>query len=260
MDLGAFVQQGWMDHGGAPEAVFARLPDGIALVRDPGDAPKLAGLVVHVGGEHLGRWDAAIAVLDDLLRRDLPDDDARGVWRSIAALHRCAGRGRESAEAAERGRSGHPRPESDEVRILAVAASALAGQRRTTEAIAAFTRAVALAAYGPDASDPAARALAVTGNNLAAELEGHARTPDEDRLMLEAAEVARRYWAIAGTWLNVERAEYRLASVHVALGNRDRAAEHARACLALCDANDADAQERGYGEEMLARALALERA
>ena len=39
-----------------------------------------------------------------------------------------------------------------------------------------------------------------------------------DRFAHRTALAARRYWEIAGTWTNVERAEYRLAMTHVALG------------------------------------------
>src|SRR5581483_5972026 len=117
---------------------------------------------------------------------------------------------------------------SDKARVLAVAAAALAGQKRTKEAIRDWKLALELAQYGPKKTDPAARALAVTGNNLASALEEQAdRTADERALMLEAAKAARRFWEIAGGWQEVERAEYRLCMSHLKAGEPSIALEHA---------------------------------
>ncbi len=88
------------------------------------------------------------------------------------------------------------------------------------EASDTLTKALALAAYGPGKDDPAATALAVTGNNLACALEEKtSRTRDEDGLMLRAAEAGRRFWEISGNWMNVERAEYRLAHTQLQLAD-----------------------------------------
>ena len=110
-----------------------------------------------------------------------------------------------------------------------------------------FEKTIALAAYDPPASDPAARALAVTGNNLAMELE---QRPDRDaagtRLMKVAAATARKYWEHVGTWVNVNFAEVRLAHTHLAAAEADVALSHARAALALCDEQDASDAYRFY--------------
>lgn len=79
-----------------------------------------------------------------------------------------------------------------------------------------------------------------------------------DRLMLAAAYLSQRAWANAGTWLHQERAEYRLALCHAALGQGEPALVHARRCLAACEAGDgqqpADAVEHFFAQEALARA------
>ena len=253
-----FLNQGWADHAEDAAGVFARLPAGLARVDQPAEQlPGWAALVVHVAGEHLGRWDDGLA----LLAQAQPQAEAGGpAWqalqRGVATLRWCAGREAEAEAAwtAAHGESALPLA-STQARVLAVAAAALAGQGALPRAQAAFAQALALVAYGPDADDPAARALAVTGNNLACELEETAdRSPAQDALLERAAETARTYWAIAGGWVQVKFAEYRLAMTKLALGRPAEALDHAAAALALCDANDAAPGARFFPYEVLARA------
>ncbi|MFY9510136.1 MAG: hypothetical protein WAQ05_04085, partial [Rubrivivax sp.] len=61
-----------------------------------------------------------------------------------------------------------------------------------------------------------------------------------DSLMLTAAQLARRAWERAGTWVHVERADYVLALCLVALGQGAAAVASAQACLARCEAEDPD--------------------
>ena len=70
--------------------------------------------------------------------------------------------------------------------------------------------------------------------------------PDDPR-----AQTARHHWAIAGTWLETERAEYRLANTWLQAGDLARAREHAQACLEIVAANGGVALERLFGWEAL---------
>jgi hypothetical protein len=78
--------------------------------------------------------------------------------------------------------------------------------------------------------------------------------------MLEAAATARRAWARAGGWREVERADYRLALCHAAADQGAEAVAHARRCLAGVEAGDpatgtvADAVEHFFAHEALVRA------
>lgn len=108
-------------------------------------------------------------------------------------------------------------------------------------------------------SSEAGRAYAATANNVAQDLSiGAGSDAGRDRLMLVAAALSLRAWSVAGTWLHHERAEYRLALCHAALGQGDAALTHARRCLAACEAGDgrqaADALEHFFAHEALARA------
>ena len=135
-----------------------------------------------------------------------------------------------------------------------MAAAALA-ERDTLRALALFEQALADAdATALPDTDPYARALAVSGNNLASTLEEKSgRSADERRLMVLAAQTARRYWALAGGWLETERAEYRLAKTWLQAGDVAQARQHAQNCLEIIDAQDphAPALERFFGWEAL---------
>lgn len=258
MSMKDFVGQGWSDHANDAQGVFDRLPQALEWVVESGDALNLSALVVHVAGEHLGRWDDGLDLLSRLHEHPACADDdlARAALRrSQAVLHHCAGSHEARDACLSEGRD-PARPEaSSGVRVWAIATSALAGQGRTEEAIEAFGKALELAAYGPDAEDPAARALAISSNNLACELEERAaRGPAEDDLLREASRAARRFWEISGNWMNVERAEYRLAMTHVALGEPEAALSHARLCLEICEANGAEPGEFFFAHEARAKA------
>lgn len=257
-DLDTFVSQGWTDHERDSAGVLARLPDALPLVTAPAHVATLTALLVHVAGEHLGRWHEGLALLDRVAALPLvapgsPEDQA--VARGRATLLLCAGdRAAADALLVRAHPAGLPEA-STRARVLAVAASALAGQRRVDDALALFDESLRAADYGPTRDDPAARALAVTGNNLACALEERAsRTPAEDRLLELAARTGRRFWEVAGGWMQVERAEYRLAMTYLALGRAADALTHASACLSVCEANGADAGERFFAHEALARA------
>ena len=256
--LDEFVGKGWNDHATDAEGVWTRLPEGLALIESPPQMFALANLATHVAGEHLGRWDDGIAFLERMTALPLwnaDSDEAKGVRRLQSGLEYCAGR-RDAAEAKLKLAmpASPPHVDSPRVRMLAVAASAFASQRRVSEAAATFEEALRFAAYGPTADDPAARALAVTGNNLSVEFEMRPTLDDEERrMMLRAAETARRYWEIAGDWMTVERAEYRLALAHVKAGLPEKALAHAEECLRVVTANNGDAGEQFFAHEALAR-------
>lgn len=257
--LPELLQQGWADHADDAEGVLARLGPAIEWVQAPGDLPGLAALITHVAGEHLGRWSEGLALLARLAAHEVFDattDPGRAVLRSQAVLHLCAGDSAAAEEHLLRAHAGSALPEaSTRARVQAVAAAAFVGQGRVDEARQAFAAALELVGYGPDAEDPAARALAVTGNNLACELEERAeRSPAEDELLERAALAARTWWEVAGTWSNVQIAEYRLGMTYLALGRPELAQEHAAQCLELCRANAAGPGDLLFAHEVNARA------
>ena len=244
----AFVNRAWDEHVAQPEQVAARLateaPD---WVTEPGRLAPLVRLVHHVQGEHLGRWQEGRRLIAALAALAAAVDDADGhaaATRAAASLDLSAG----LADALTQLDAG------ERIRVAAMAAANLA-ERDTPRAMRLFEQALAEAATGAwPAGDPVHRALAVSGNNLAASLEEKTeRSADERALMIAAATAAREHWALAGGWLEVERAEYRLAMTWLQAGDPVRALAHAQAARAIVEANDAPPMEAFLAWEAIAR-------
>jgi len=140
---------------------------------------------------------------------------------------------------------------SDQCRVAAMAASNLAAFDTARSAVF-LEDALAVARGLPDA-DPGVRALAANSNGIAGTLQERAPLePAQRELMLRAAQVARTQWERAGTWLEVERAEYRLALCWLAAGNAAQALQHAKLCDAIVRENGALPLESFFAAEALA--------
>jgi hypothetical protein len=246
MSIEAFIATAWQDHADRPEEVAERLAAAVPRLQSAADVAPFAAIVTHVFGEHLARWDAGIELLRSL-QAVAPDGTnpaaTRAIDRSIAILQYTANAAPAPADLSI----------EDRAIVLATSASALAAQREFGRAIDAYALALALAAPGLPPGSPALRSLAVAGNNLAASLEEKPdRDPRETQGMVTAAEGGLKYWQVAGTWLEHERAAYRLAKSLLQAGSHAQAILSARRCVDICEANDAPAFERFFGYAVLA--------
>ncbi|MFL6692960.1 MAG: hypothetical protein ACJ8GO_08375 [Ramlibacter sp.] len=248
MTLDAFLATAWDDHGDHPQEVADRLAASMHLVQQPADVPPFAGLLAHVYGEHLGEWQRGITLLQELRRAPGFDGSAVAeapLARSIASL-RYAG---DDATALQ------PLSDNDRIAVLASAAAMFAGRQDFSRAIGAYAQALRLADAGLPAGSPAIRSLAVGGNNLAAALEDKPDLdPHEVEGMLAAAQGGLTYWKRAGTWLEEERAEYRLARSLLRAGQAGAAIQSAQRCVEVCKRNAAPAFENFFGHAVLALA------
>ncbi len=246
MDFDAFIDQAWTDHAGDPAAVAARLQaEGLALVGNAQQLSAMAHLAHHVFGSHLARWEAGIQFQQQLAA--LPhcasnSAEAQAIARHVSALRLAGGLGDDRPAATA----------SDRIRLTALAANNLV-EHDARRAAALLEEALAMVETAglPD-SDPCHRALAVAGNNTASTLEEKPTlSAQEKRLMILAAQAGRRHWAIAGTWLETERAEYRLAMSWLKAGDTAQARQHAQHCLEIVAAHDDVALEAFFGWEAL---------
>lgn len=248
MDFNDFLNQAWNDHATDSVQVAANLSEGLKLINQENQIAQMAQLVTHVLGEHLGRWNDGVQALQQLKQMPafkIGTDGDKAITRSIASLELASGK-RSNVEDV---------PTSEQIRVLTIAASALSEQRHIEKAQTLFHKAVEIAQLGLPKEDPANRALAVTGNNLACALEERSsRSSAETELMILAAQTARKYWEIAGTWLEVERAEYRLAMSYLKSGDLVRSLKHAQIGLEIMQENNAPALEFFFGYEALALA------
>ena len=248
MTLDAFLETAWSEHADHPQDVADRLQASQHLVQLPDHVPPYARLVTHVFGEHLGQWDRGVDLLESLRR--LPAFDggvaaSSAVNRGIATL-RYAGGDSAALDALA---------VEDRVAALAGAASAFTGHNAFARALAAYSEALRIGENGLPAASLAIRALAIGGNNLAAALEEKKdRDSAETAGMINAAEAALKYWKKAGTWLEEERAEYRLTRSLLAGGLHGAAVVSALRCIAVCERNNAPAFEQFFGYAALALA------
>lgn len=248
MSFDAFIQSAWQAHADDTAAVATQLSESLALLQTAEQVPAYVRLVVHVYGEHLGQWAAGgallaqIGALPQVLGHGLAEQTLR---RGQASLAFCAG----DAAALQ------ALTAADRVAALATSATALAGRERLGEGMAALRAACAEAEHVLAAHDDAWRALAVAGNNLALQLEQTAtRTPEQTAAMLAAAETGLACWRRAGTWLEEERAEYRLARSLLQAEMPKVAGQHAQRCLDICLAHAAPYFEQFFAYAVLALA------
>ena len=244
MDYDSFLNQAWTDHATDAAAVGSRITaQALDFVTEDNRVFPVAHLAHHVFGEHLGQWSTGLDFLGRMATLPVTSGPgAQAVARFQAALKLAGGLddSRGSFDA------------SEHIRITALAAANLGlhdaprSQALLEEAVAGAERAVL-----PD-KDPAHRNLGIAGNGIAATLEEKAgRSNAETQLMLRAAQVARRFWALAGTWVETERADYRLAMSHLQAGDLAQARQHAQDCLEIVQANGAVPLEVFFGWEAL---------
>ena len=165
MDFTTFLAKAWQEHADDTRAVADRLGDALALIDSEAQIADLANLANHVFGAHLGAWHEGLGLLERL--SSLPTFKADGP--SGAALRRSTS---SLLLAAQLEDTRAALPPSDRIRVGAMAAATLA-ERDTARAMTLFEESLEemRVAELPN-SDPANRALAVTGNNLASALKG----------------------------------------------------------------------------------------
>lgn len=245
MTFSDYIKNAWKAHSNQCEKIAADFPRAAALASTHEEINQFVELVTHVMGEHLGKWKEGISFLTNLkkLTSFSKNSDVNvAVKRAIAAFQI-------SDEQTPDLRSFS---RSEQIRILALAASNLC-DRDFKKSKRLLSQAVALAEAHIEKKDPANRAIAVTGNNFACGLEAKkSRTPEETEWMILCAQVARKYWEIAGSWLEISRAEYRLAMVCLQAQDVTNAFMHAQNCLTLCRENNAEDLDMYFAYEAVA--------
>ena len=250
MDFESFMAQAWDDHAADAKAVAQRLSEqGIALPSTESQLIQLMNLTHHLYGEHLQDWAQGEASFLPLRTSRLYVDsgDSGGMARRCVASFSLSAKPDFSLEALTA---------SDQIRVQAMAASNLASSH-PERAMQLLQAALDQAARSElPTTDPMHRALAVSSHNLAAALEEKSElSAEETQLMLMASQASRTQWERAGTWLQVERAEYQLATTFLKAGDLRQAEFHARECGRIVTENGAPALEQFFAAEALARVI-----
>jgi tetratricopeptide (TPR) repeat protein len=241
-----FIQECWSEHAKSAEKVGQKLQENTYLLKEKEQAPHYVALIVHVFGGHLSQWQAGFELLESIAKLD-DIGQHQSITRGLAVLSYA--QGDMDRYSNYLGKSTEP---YSELLIHSSIASELTAAGEISSAAKSFKRALELAPDESSNAENIARTLAISGNNLACELETkEERNQEEKDLMLVAAKTARRYWEIAGTWVEVERAEYRLAMSCLKAGLFSQALEHARECQRICQENKADQFEMFFVHEAL---------
>ena len=245
IDFDAFIQQGWSDHAGDPASVAVRLQSqGQPAASGPAQVAALARLAHHVHGEHLARWAEGLAFQHQLAALPACTDTAADALRRFIASLSLAG-----GQADLRTTLGP----SDAVWVTALAAASLVPHDVARAGLLMQEALARFEAAALPADDPCTRALAVSANNIASGLEElPTRNAAQRDLMIQAAQAARHFWALAGGWLETERAEYRLANSWLKAGDARQARVHAEQCLAIVDEHGGVLLERFFAFEVMA--------
>jgi len=257
MTFDELIEHGWQRHADDPEAVAALLEQHAQLAADATQATALLRLSNHAIGEHLRDWPRAVR-LAAAVAGGLPDaTDAAAPLMSLAVSQFMAGDGLAALTTQARSVAlDTANAASTLVRIgIQVAGNSIvAGRLDAGRAL--YESALALART--ESNPAAARAVAVTSNNLATDLlERDGRSVAETRLMLDAARASREFWLKCGTWVNEARALYLLALVHNAIGEPGIAAEHGGRALALLEAHGDEKVDAAFTHLALANSCRL---
>lgn len=242
MNFQDYINQAWNDHAHDAKKIATNFKENFSLIASENDALAMGNLIVHVCGEHLGDWDHGLALISELkFNTNVKDQNGLNRFNAILELGKNPDHSIVAFSA------------SDQIRIFAITASALVSLGDLSRASDYLEKAQELAVKNISREDPANRSLAITGNNLASALEEKTeRSKEEVELMIKAAQMGRKYWEIAGGWMEVERAEYRLASSYLKANQKEQALIHAKKCLEIIEANSNEPLEVFFGNEMLA--------
>lgn len=245
MKFSDYLNQAWKEHGDQPQKVADNYNTGISLMTEETEIASMAQLVLHVSMEHLSspkQAKTAIRSLKDLTVYDENGKSGQSLKRSDAIID-CLESGNEDFSEFS---------EADQVRIHCLVASLTLGMGQSEKSQSHLEKSLAIYETENDLGE-AIKSLAITGNNMACTLEEmNERDATEDSLMELAALTGRQFWEKCGSWVEVERAEYRLAKTYIQLKNSIKAFEHAQNCVAICKENKADDLEMAFAYECLA--------
>lgn len=246
MTFEEYLNEAWANHPTHSAELLKSFEDNLSLISSGissrNDASAMGHLIAHVCGEHLGEWKKGIQLLK-VLREHSQLKDQATLDRFIAALSL----GEDGSFSLRKFN------DSDKVRIYAMTATALTSQNDVARAGLYLEEAERICRVILDKKDAAFRSLALAANNIACTLEEKSTSTEEEiNLMIRAAYISRKLWEMSGTWVEVERAEYRLAKIFLKADILDLAYIHAENCLEIIANNGNDPLEYFFGLEAMA--------
>jgi tetratricopeptide (TPR) repeat protein len=239
MTINNFLKAAWQSHDKEGRRIFSEIEENLSFVIDEKELLALANLTLHICSDHLRNWKEGLDLLAKFKSHPMCTNQSE-IQRQMAILDLCL----DSNFSLESFSS------SDQARIFASTALALKTNLTLIEEY--LQKAISIAQNGLEPNDPAQRVLAISCNNIALALEEkNERSLEERELMIKCAQLARSFWEVAGNWMNVERAEYRLSRCYFQAGDIVKAQHHALQCLEIVKHNESDPIELFFAYEVL---------
>lgn len=245
MGFKKFIDDAWMKHEKQTTEVVSGYTQGIELLQSEEDVLGLARLASHVATDHNFNFETATVTLEKLQQHSLSQGSATQsqLKRMIATMKFIAGQAVDVSQLSV----------SDRTIIFISAAASFLFQKNFEKSETLLNNAIAASHSIKDSKDPAFRTLAMSTNNMAAAISERAvLNAHEKRLMIDLAQYARNFWEKAGTWLQVERAEYYLSKYFRKINDFENAEQHALLCLHICEKEKAEPLEHFFAHEALA--------
>lgn len=246
MTFSKYLDESWNLHAADSRKVAESFSSGLNLVTTAEEMSDMIHLISHVFGEHLGEWQRGIDLLESLKTYPLNLNSEKNLAQIQKSIRIYKLADHQFPEILQL-------PKADQAAIHAGAAKGYAGLHNAETSKLFLLHALELMDSTNDPKSSAHRDLAIAGNQIAVAFEEKsALSQIEKDYMIFAAQIARKHWEIAGTWMNVERAEYRFAKVFIKTNQSQQALNHALACIEICQKNSAPDLEFFFGYEVVA--------
>lgn len=252
MTFKEYIEKSWAEHEKQTDQVVLSYEQGISLIQSEDELLGLSRLVSHIASDHNFKFNAATVTLQKLFDHPLATAQKAklALTRLLVTLKYMADQTEDISNFSL----------SDRTIIFASTAASLLLQKNFDKAKMLLNNAIAASHSLKENSDPAFKTLAMCTNNMAAALsEKNILTPQEESLMIETAQYARNFWEKAGTWLNVERAEYYLSKYFRKIVDLENAERHGYLCLEICEKEKADPVELFFAHQSLALVFRLKK-
>jgi tetratricopeptide (TPR) repeat protein len=228
-----------------PLGAFRRLQDAWNVTLTDGDVLRLCSFSANLGAGMLGRFDDAIAFLDQLQGHQVVqegDETFRSIERAICVCARVAGHAQRAEEALMLG----ARTESERCRVEVMTAQILLARQRLAEAAEALDRArPLLQALGSAPQHSEIRSVAVT---VAAHISrfGAGQIHEARKAILAASALLSDEGCLAKEWVQKHEAHFQRAEALTLAGEPQDALVEVQAMLALENANPATNTHRAF--------------
>ena len=226
-DFRSVLDSAWLKHDSAQSKTRLLIESAFELQKTDKESVDLARLVSHFYGEHLFEIEAGSMLLSRIKEASTTSTyEDLDFYLTVFEILKNPEKKDESIL--------NLKPDTAS-RVLMYCSLPLLIHRGSICAEAFWKHSLSIAeALESDLNMSSAKLIASTSNGIACYLEEKNELMGVDSMLLEqSALIARKYWEIAGSSLQIERAEYRISKSSLKLGKLDQALLAAQKCLKI---------------------------